>query len=273
MIPKPATAGFALIIVLWTIVLLSLLVTHIEQAGQNEAKLALNLRRAAAQQAEADGAVALAAFHLIQGAAQGWAADGQPHVIQVRDDAFTDHVTIDIADEAGKIDLNTAPEPLLQALLTIAGTDQAAAGAIAARIIAWRFPTGPGPAAVAVAAPYRAAGLDYGPPGAQFQSLDELDLVLGMTPGLLASLDPHLTLYQQSGMDPARADPVVRQVLAMAAGFQSAAAGRSASDLQDVTITATAYGSGSAFTRRAIVQVGPQKDGWMRILTWTRSSP
>jgi hypothetical protein len=79
---RSAQGGFALIIVLWTAALLSLLMTQIEQAGQNETRRVLNLRRAAALQAEADGAVAVAAFHLL-GPAHSWSADGQSHVLRV----------------------------------------------------------------------------------------------------------------------------------------------------------------------------------------------
>ena len=123
----PAVAGFALIIVLWTVVLLTLLVTQIEQAGQSESRLALNLRRAAALQAEADGAIAIGAFHLISGTPSAWTVDGQVRDVRVADDGFTNSVVLRIEDEAGKVDLNTAPAPLLQALLTTVGADPTSA--------------------------------------------------------------------------------------------------------------------------------------------------
>ena len=49
--------GFALLLVLWTLVLLSLIVTGMVSAGRVEAQLASNLRAAAVAEAAADGAV------------------------------------------------------------------------------------------------------------------------------------------------------------------------------------------------------------------------
>ncbi len=266
---RSAQGGFALIIVLWTAALLSLLMTQIERAGQNETRRVLNLNRAAALQAEADGAVAVAAFHLL-GTAPSWSADGQPHMLNVEDDRFTDRVVVQINDEAAKINLNTAPAPLLQALLAQSGADPAAAGKVAANIFSWRFPAGNGAAAAAVAAPYKAAGLAVGPPSAPFESLDELHLVLGMTPDLLAALLPHLTLFTQGTTDFAYADPVVKHALAAAVGFVTVTRPQ-AGGLQVVNITATAYGfDGAVFRRQAVVRVGAQQGGWMRVLTWNR---
>ena len=46
-------------------------------------------------------------------------------------------------------------------------------------------------------AQYQAAGLPYGPANRPFDSLDELGLVLGMTPTLLARMRPFLSVYQE----------------------------------------------------------------------------
>jgi general secretion pathway protein K len=262
-------AGFALLIVLWTVVLLTLLVTHIEATGRSEAQLALNLRRSAALQAEADGAIAVGAFHLLDASAAHWTANGAPHVLRVRNGGFTRRVVVRITDQAGKINLNSAPVPLLQALIAAVGVGPAEASRIAANIGAWRYPAGTGPAANSIAAQYKAAGRGYAPPHAPFESLSELGLVLGMTPRLLALLRQHLTLFHPGEPNLARADRVVRQAFGVSdamPGFNPHPVG----GLRVVAITATASGAGGiAFSRHAIVQVGPQKGGWLRILTWT----
>ena len=69
----------------------------------------------------------------------------------------------------------------------------------------------------ALAAEYRAAGLDYGPPGAALETLDELDRVLGMTPAVLAAIRPHLTLFGPPEPNQATTDPVVAAALALTA--------------------------------------------------------
>jgi general secretion pathway protein K len=58
-------------------------------------------------------------------------------------------------------------------------------------------------------AEYQAAGLDYRPPGAPLETLDELGRVLGMTPAILATIRPYLTLYGPPQPNPATADPIV----------------------------------------------------------------
>ncbi len=91
-----------------------------------------------------------------------------------------------------------------------------------------------------------------------------------MTPDVMAALSPHLTVFTQGATDPASADPVVKRALAAAGGF-AAFAHPQAGGLQVVNITATATGfDGAVFRRQAVVRVGAQQGGWMRVLTWTR---
>src|ERR1700758_821646 len=66
-----------------------------------------------------------------------------------------------------------------------------------------------------ILADYRAAGLDYGPPGAPLETLDELGRVIGMTPATLAAVRPHLTLFGQAQPSLATADRVVAAALAL----------------------------------------------------------
>jgi hypothetical protein len=68
----------------------------------------------------------------------------------------------------------------------------------------------------AVLAEYQAAGLDYGPPAAPIETLDELGRVVGMSPAVLAAIRPHLTLYGPPQPNAATADPIVAAALAAA---------------------------------------------------------
>lgn len=67
--------GFALLIVLWAVVLLALLATRLMAAGRTELQLSANLRGAAEAEAAADGAVQEAMFHLLN-PSDAWRADG-----------------------------------------------------------------------------------------------------------------------------------------------------------------------------------------------------
>jgi general secretion pathway protein K len=201
--------GFALLIVLWTMVLLALLGTELLSSSRSETQLAGNLRSAAVLQAATDGAVQQAIFHLLQPSPQRWIADDRAYVIRLGRAT----VTVRLQDENGKIDLNTAPEPLLAALLRQVGVDPATAASLAAAIADWRS-GGFAPRQLGAKAPaYAAAGRPYGPPGADFRTVGELGSVLGMTPALMARLRPHVTVYSDDGPNGASYDPVVTAAL------------------------------------------------------------
>ena len=102
-------------------------------------------------------------------------------------------VAVDFRSESGRIDLNFAPKPLLVGLFTVLGYDQEAAEDFADRIIAWRTPASG--AADSEAVLYRTAGKSYGPRRGPFQHVNELGLVLGMTPDLVERALPYLTVY------------------------------------------------------------------------------
>jgi general secretion pathway protein K len=257
--------GFALLIVLWAMVLAALIGSELTALGRRETKIAANLRAAATVEAAADGAVNEAIFRLLRNE-QGWSADGKPHRLAIGQVA----VDVAIRDERGKIDLNGAPAPLLAALLAALGLGNSAAQDLAAAIVAWH---GGAPMnvteIVAWQARYRAAGLGYEPPFKPFETVDELALVLGVTPDLFARLEPHVTVFGAGGVDPNAADPIVLAALRAVAGSAAppvlAAGGGS-------VVTIDAYASGpdrGAFVRRALVRLGGA-DGYS-IYGWRRA--
>ncbi|HLY56038.1 MAG TPA: type II secretion system protein GspK [Stellaceae bacterium] len=258
--------GFALLLVLWALVLISLLVTQLASTGRREARIAGNLTRGAKAETAADGAVYEAIFHILDSAPTQWMLDGKDHRLAV--DGGT--TTVRIESEAGKVNPNTAPPELLQALLVGIGLDQREAAELAAAIVNWRETNNGEQTDTQALAAYAAAGLDHGPPGEPFQSLDELGRVLGMTPEILARLKPHLTLYRPGFPDPAFADPVVRKA------FTSLQLDENddiphGSGLDAVTITADArLDSGERFIRRAIVRLGAGFDRGFVIGEWRR---
>lgn len=201
--------GFALLIVLWTLSLLALLIAHVATTGRREAEIALNLRASAERQAVVDGAVFEAAFCVLDHGDRHWEADGVRREITVGGG----RVFTVVDDPANFVNLNTATPALLRALLLGVGANDVQATALARAIVDWRE-TGNGPAvAAAKRQRYLAAGLGYTPPEAPFRSVEELGLVLGMTPDLLARLEPHLTVWSSYGPVPTSTDPVVRNAM------------------------------------------------------------
>lgn len=242
--------GFALLIVLWTMALLALLGTQIVAAGRSDAQRARNLRAAAVVEAATDGAVQQAIFHLLE---QRWVADGAMHIVRLGPVA----VAIRIEDEGGKVNPNIASETLLRALLAQVGVVPARAASLAAAIVDWRTDTAQ-PLPFGAKAPQdAAAGLDYAPPGADFRSVDELAAVLGMTPALLARLQPHMTVFSDADPDASTRDPVVAAALGDPAQVPAVGLG----GVQTVTVTAEGNGpEGGASTRRVVVRTNAQAD-------------
>jgi general secretion pathway protein K len=262
------SGGFALIIVLWTLVLIAFIFAQLTSSGQTEIRIAGNLVANAQAEAALDGAVFQTIFNLSDANPERrWPLDGTARELAVGDS----RVTVRIEDEAARINPNLASPTLLEALLRAAGSDRESAPLVAA-ICEWIG----APMAVrpkdAVSADYRAAGLDYEPPGAPLETIGELGRVLGMTPAVLAAIRPHLSLFGPPQPDAAHADPVVAAILAaVAPGNPIAASPRNpqAPDVVTARITADADGPGNARVRHvAVVRVGQMLPGGYAILAW-----
>ncbi|WP_189456891.1 general secretion pathway protein GspK [Cognatilysobacter bugurensis] len=138
------------------------------------------------------------------GRAYDWAFDGAD-------------VEVAIIDENGKVDINQADMTLLTGLIRAVGVEAAQAGRIAAAIVDWRDPDPlTQPAGGGEDPDYAAAGLPYGAKDAEFESIAELEQVLGMTPEVYASLAPHVTVYSgRSRPEPAFASAEVLTALGL----------------------------------------------------------
>ena len=206
----PSDRGFALLIVLWWTVLLALLGTQLATSGRLDAQRAGNLRSAAMARAAADGVLEETVFHLVDASPAGWSADGDVRDLRV----VGGLAHVEIRSEAAKVGLNQASAGLLAALLTRLGTDASRSAALADAVLDWRTATIRSRKLGAKAPEYRAAGLDYAPPNSDFETLDELRLVRGMTPDLVARLAPYVSVYQLADPDLTLADAIVRRASA-----------------------------------------------------------
>lgn len=203
--------GFALIVVAWFLVLTAAIATYVMANARTETAIARNVVAAASAEALADAAIAQTIFNQSNEVeADRWKLDGEPHVIAL----LGGQATIRLYDESTKINPNLASTALIAALFEAAGVARSSARDIGAAITDWVDGDNAPVAFGAEAIRYRTAGRSYEPANAPFESLDELQLVLGVTPERLALVLPYLTLHTKSEQPEAtNAPPVVQRAL------------------------------------------------------------
>ncbi|HEY1637315.1 MAG TPA: hypothetical protein VGF62_02230 [Rhizomicrobium sp.] len=192
--------GWALASVLWVVTMLALMAA----ATQELTIISSRTERRAWESAEASAAFDATAVQAVAGIAaptvlDRWRVDGVSRDISVS--GFP--VRVVVQAEAGRYDLNAVDASVLMDLLRSAGVEPEHASALAGNILDWRSP---GPFHVidgATDADYLTAGMPCRPRHAPFQHVDELQLVLGMTPDLFGRIRPALTVYsKRATIDP-----------------------------------------------------------------------
>ncbi len=191
--------------VIWAIGLLSCIAVSLLWSGDVSYQLVRNVTETAQLEATVEAAINRAVLGLIDPRYdQRWRVDG---VAQEFSFAGA-RIRVAIQDELGRIDLNHADGALLIALFQSAGLNSSAASGLVDKILDWRDSSGLKRLNGAASQDYRAAGFPYGPRNGPFQSLDELMLVMDMTPELFRRVEPALTVYSgRQFIDPQFAPP------------------------------------------------------------------
>lgn len=206
--------GVALLLVLWLVLLLAGIVAAFALSARVESTSGNGLARGVRAAQAARAGIELAVARMSDPEPQRrWTPDGSPHAFTLGDA----EVEVAVRDENAKIDLNGAPLDLLARLFEQLGEPRDAANRLAGAIVDWRDPdslTQPGGGAED--ADYAAAGLEGGAKDAPFETVAEVEQVLGMRPDLYARAAPHLTVHSGNARPDARfADPVVRAALGL----------------------------------------------------------
>jgi general secretion pathway protein K len=193
--------GFALVLVLWMVVILSVIAAGFNGTLRSEARVARNNLSIAQAQAAADAAVHRAMFDLYKFTNQDevWKPDGTWH-----DWSYGDaQVRIRMLNESGKIDINTANDQLLRGVFRSVGlVDENEISRLVDAIRDWQDGDSLKRLSGAEEPDYSAAGLTYKPANAPFQTIEELNLVLGITPDLYKKIQPIITIYsRQPGLN------------------------------------------------------------------------
>jgi general secretion pathway protein K len=196
--------GFVIVAVLWLLAALAALAVIFSAYLSNSARALAGNDTALQAEALVSASVELAAYQLQLAGEDSRPAQGTFHTRLNGAD-----LAVSFVSEAARIDLNTAPKELLAGLLTVLGANEEDARADADRVVAWRTPPTPETAGNEDAL-YRAAGRSYSPRQAPFAHVNELGLVLGLSPALVERALPLVTVFSgASGVDALIAAPEV----------------------------------------------------------------
>jgi general secretion pathway protein K len=189
--------GAALLLVLWLVALLTALVGAYALTARMEALQARVGSRGVVAQEIARAGMEYALVRVAdRNPETHWQPNGRPYAWRFDGQ----EVQVRIVDETGKVDLNQADVPLLSRLMQALGEPVDVSDALAAAIVDWRDADDLSqPVGGAEDGDYAAAGRDYGAKDAPFETIAEVEQVLGMTPDLYARMAPFLTLYSGRG--------------------------------------------------------------------------
>lgn len=145
-----------------------------------------------------------------------WHTDGSVYEVQFQDAL----VRVRLLAESGKIDINMADQKQLTSLMLMAPVEEEERARLVGAIIDWRDPDDLVSFEGAEKQQYQNAKLKYQPRNKPFQSVEELQMVLGMNEAVLNWLMPRITVYSGSGqVDSAKAS---REVLLTLPGIDPA---------------------------------------------------
>jgi general secretion pathway protein K len=206
--------GMALVVVLWTLGLLSVIAVSFAFEMRVETSSTTHFVQRAQAAALAEAAIERGILDLLVPPEEAqWKRDGTLYQIPFGED----ELRIALISEASKIDLNAAADELIHGLL-LSFAEKSVASAVADAILDWRDPDHDRRAQGAEDADYVAAGRPYGARDSAFLTVEELDQLLPMSRAVYQRLVPLVTAY--SGL--ARVDPMTasRDVLLAIPGLE-----------------------------------------------------
>jgi general secretion pathway protein K len=202
--------GFALLVVIWGIGIISLLNLSFMSSGKLRLQMAFNIAIATRAQLIADGAINAAILSLMANREASAAQtnpsfyDGTPRYCTLGGAV----VALSVEDEGGKVDINSASPKLLQTMLMGFGLEMRRADAVANAIVAFR--TQPENDLASLKQTGDGSSRPFPPKRAPFQTIYELDQVEGIDAPLFHALAPFITVHSQSpGVDARAAAPAL----------------------------------------------------------------
>jgi general secretion pathway protein K len=191
-----AQRGVALVLVLWAVALMGVLLGSFALIARTENLESRHVFDNVTARYDAQAGLERAVYELRNAdPQQRWIGDGRPYEF----DFEGAHVTVELTDESGKVDINVADPVTLTSLFVSVGVELEQAQALADAIIDWRDPDDLPQQQGAEKNEYQSAGLAYAPRNAPFQTVSEVQQVFGMDYELYRRIEPAITIYGGSG--------------------------------------------------------------------------
>lgn len=206
--PRRQVEGVALVLVLWMLVLLTVIANSLVFSSRTELQTIANSVSIAHAEALADAGVYMAIHQLSSASTTQltqvepgrWKPDGLLRRWRYQDA----ELQVAIIDESGKIDINAAPQTLLADFFAASWVDRPTAEALGDAMLDWRDPDDLRHLHGAEKEEYALAGRDYIPANADFETIDELRQVLGMSGNLFSRIEPFISVHsRQAGINTA----------------------------------------------------------------------
>lgn len=199
----PRSRGFALLAVLWLVSLLAIIGASLAGTARVELQFGRNAVEKAKAEAIADAGIYRAVLALFEAEpAARPRTDGTIFSFALAGG----EARVRVQDETGKIDINFAPDELLDGLFVSLGMAPEQAAALVDALVEFRD----GPGGQGTPGGPRPTVDELAPKYAQFEAIDELQQVPGMTPELYRRVTPFVTVHSwEPGIDPLLAAPEV----------------------------------------------------------------
>ena len=187
--------GLALVLVLWLLSLMMIMAASFSLTVDREASVIAGIKSNARATAAAESGLSYAEMMLLHpDQNKRWHTDGSIYEIQYLDAL----VRIRMLAESGKIDINKADQKQLASLMRLAPLTEEEQTPLVSAILDWRDADDLINIEGAEKQQYRDAKLKYQPRNKPFQSIEELQMVLGMNESVLDWLEPRITVYSGS---------------------------------------------------------------------------
>ena len=184
--------GIALLMVLWTLMLLSMLVVAFAQQTHLERQRVSNVIAAATAVSDLQAGLSLGIGALLdRKASPAWIHDGSARELKVAGR----RVSVSIQDANGCVNLNEADVEQLQSLLRAVGVEGDAVRSLADAIVDWRDPDSVITPNGAELATYVETGASNGPANRPFLAVGELKSVFGMPSDVAGRLAPLVSVF------------------------------------------------------------------------------